>query len=218
MRLEERIAETRTRLLADGVIVCIRFGAGGGILEACRAAARGGLGVFEITLTTPGALEAIRSLARDESLLVGAGTALEPAQVAAVAEAGGRFVLSPVFDPEVLRAARRREILAIPGAATPAEVLAAWRAGAALVKVFPAGCLGGPAFLRRVRGPFPEIPLIPTSGPNAENVAEYLAAGAAAVGVGAEVAAEGWNAAEIEIAARTMREAFDAARRNGAGR
>ena len=105
------VAATRERILADGVIQCIRLDDGTRALEACRAAARGGLAILELTLTTPGALEHIRALtARDageQALLVGAGTVLDPGQVAAVAEAGGRFVMSPVFDPAVLDEAQR---------------------------------------------------------------------------------------------------------------
>ncbi len=206
-------AATRERVLADGAIQCIRMNARGEVVEACRAAGRGGLRVLEITLTTPGALEAIRELSRDADLLVGSGTTLTVADVEAVAAAGGRFALSPVFDADVLAAARAHDLLAIPGAATPTEILAAHRAGAALVKVFPADALGGPLFLRRVRGPLPDVPLVPTGGPTADNLAEYFAAGAAAVGIGAEVVRDGASPAAIEAAARRVRAAIDAARR-----
>ena len=207
-----RIGHTRDRLLRDGVILCIRLGEDDPVLECCQAAARGGLRTLEVTLTTPNALHVIQTLAPREDLLVGAGTVLNRQAVRSVARAGGRFVLSPVFDPEVFEEARRVGLLAIPGAATPKEVLAAFRAGASIVKIFPAGALGGPAFLRAVRGPLPDIPLIPTSGPTSETIADYVAAGAVAVGVGAEVFPPGYTIESVEQAARRVREAMDRTR------
>lgn len=209
---ERSIDATRERILAEGVILCIRFQDDERVVEACRAAARGGLRVLELTLTTPGALEAMAELAADPDLCVGAGTVLTPHDVAAVAAAGGCFALSPVHDPAVLDAARSRGLLAIPGAATPTEILGARRAGASLVKVFPAEALGGPAFLRRLRGPFPDVPLIPTSGPTADSIGEYVAAGALAVGVGPEVVRDGFDAQQVEREAQRVRCAMDAAR------
>jgi 2-dehydro-3-deoxyphosphogluconate aldolase/(4S)-4-hydroxy-2-oxoglutarate aldolase len=206
------IERTRSSLLAEGAILAIRLGESGRVIEACRAAARGGLKVLELTLTTPGALGAMEVLARDPGLLVGGGTVLTPAEVTTVAAAGGRFVLSPVFDPDVVDEAHARGLLAVPGAATAAEILAAWRHGARLVKLFPSGPLGGPAYLRAVRGPLPEVPLVPTSGPTAETLADYLAAGAVAVGVGGEVFPPGWTPASVEAAARRVHQALAAAR------
>ncbi|MDX1650642.1 MAG: DUF1805 domain-containing protein, partial [Myxococcota bacterium] len=156
--------------------------------------------------------DALGALAELPDAVVGAGTVLEAAQVKAVAEAGGRFVISPVFDPEVVDAAHGHGLLAVPGAATPTEILAAWRHGAHLVKVFPAAALGGPAFLRALRGPLPEVPLVPTSGPTSRDLAEWFAAGANLVGIGAEVCAPGRGPAEVEAAARRVRAALDAAR------
>lgn len=207
---------TRDALCAEGAVLCVRLDAAEGLVERCRAAVRGGLRALEVTLTTPGALDAIRALSDLPDALPGAGTVLAPAQVEAVADAGGRFVLSPVFDPAVVDAAHARGLLAVPGAATPTEILAAWRHGAHLVKVFPAGALGGPAFLRAVRGPLPDVSLVPTNGPTSGDVAAWLAAGAALVGVGAEVCAPGRGPDEVEAAARRVREAIDAARRDAA--
>jgi 2-dehydro-3-deoxyphosphogluconate aldolase/(4S)-4-hydroxy-2-oxoglutarate aldolase len=195
---------TRDTLLRERLILCVRLGENAPVLEACRAALRGGLRVLEITLTTPGALEIIATLASEPEVCVGAGTVLTPADAAAVAAAGGRFAVSPVCDRELAAAARDLELLWIPGAATPTEALAAWRAGAPLVKIFPAGALGGPAFLRALRGPLPQIPLVPTSGPSAENLAEYLDAGAVALGVGAEVFPPGFTLTGVEGAARKL--------------
>jgi len=210
--MDERIERTRRALLEDGIILCIRMQGEGVVLDACRAAVAGGLRVLEITLTTPGALGIIRELAADEDLLVGAGTVLTTEDVAAVDDAGGRFALSPVFDAEVVDEAGRRGLLAIPGAATATEILAAWRHGVPLVKVFPSGALGGSAYLKAVRGPLGHIPMIPTSGPTSDTMDEWVAAGAAAVGVGPEVFCEGFTTENVESAARRVRTAMDRAR------
>ena len=212
MKRTHDIERTRDLVIAAGVILCVRLEAAAGVVEACRAAIRGGLRVLEVTLTTPGALQVIETLARDESAIVGGGTVLTPAEARDVASAGGRFAFSPVFDPEVVDEAHRLGLLAVPGAATPTEVLAAHRHGARLVKVFPSGALGGPAFLRALRGPLPDIPLVPTSGPTADNLGEYFAAGATAVGVGAEVFPEGFTRASVEAAARRV---YTAAKNRG---
>ena len=208
----DRVAQTRRTLLADGVVLAVRRPTGDGLVELCRAAARGGVRVLEITLTTPGALEAITELSQEEGLLVGAGTVLSADDVRRVDEAGGRFALSPVFDGDVLDESASRGLLAIPGAATPKEILTAHRYGASIVKVFPAAALGGPDFLRYVRGPLPDIPLMPTSGPDSTNVSDYLEAGAVAVGVGREILAAPCTPESVETAARRMRQAMDDAR------
>jgi len=210
--MEAKVETTKRELLEDGVILCVRMGGDDPVLDACRAAIRGGLRVLELTLTTPGALDVIRTLADEGDCLVGAGTVLERSQVAEVAHAGGRFVLSPVFDPEVLDEACLLGLLAIPGASTPREILAAHRHGAPLVKVFPAGALGGPEFLRAVRGPLPHVPLVPTSGPSSETIADYVDAGAVAVGIGREVFPPGFTIDAIPAAARRVRQAMDATR------
>jgi 2-dehydro-3-deoxyphosphogluconate aldolase/(4S)-4-hydroxy-2-oxoglutarate aldolase len=203
-------------MLADGAALCIRFGETSTVEDGCRAAAQGGMRVLEITLTTPGALELIAKLSSEPDIVVGAGTVLSIEQVRQVANAGGRFIFSPVFDEGVVVEAHLMGILAIPGAGSASEILAAHRSGAKFVKVFPSGALGGPAFIRAVHGPFPEIPLIPTSGPTAETAAEYFAAGAVAVGIAtAEVFPPGFTAAAVKTAAERVRAAIDAARPHG---
>jgi len=208
----DAVEQTRRRLLEDGIILCVRFLTEAPIRPACRAAIRGGLRVLEITLTTPGAIDLIREFADEPDLLVGAGTVLTPDDVSTVARAGGRFVMSPVFDPDVVDTARGQGLLAIPGASTPGEILAAHRHGVAAVKVFPAGALGGPAYLRAVRGPLGDIPLIPTSGPDTDTIPDYVAAGAVAVGVGGEVFRNPGSEDEVVEAARRIRRVMDAAR------
>jgi 2-dehydro-3-deoxyphosphogluconate aldolase/(4S)-4-hydroxy-2-oxoglutarate aldolase len=208
----EKIERTVRDVLADGVFLCVRLGTGMPLVDACRAAVRGGLSVLEITLTTPGALEAIAILARDNGVVAGGGTVLTRDDARAVADAGGRFALSPAFDPEVIDEAHRFGLLAVPGTATATEILAAHRYGARLVKVFPAAALGGPAYLRAIRGPLPNIPLVPTNGITTDTIGDYVAAGAVAVGVGGEVFPEGFTLEHVENAARRIRRAMDAAR------
>jgi 2-dehydro-3-deoxyphosphogluconate aldolase/(4S)-4-hydroxy-2-oxoglutarate aldolase len=180
------------------------------VLDACRAAIRGGLNILELTLTTPGALDVMEQLAGDDTAVVGAGTVLSVQDVERVAAAGGRFAMSPVFDAEVVAAAHHHGLLAVPGAATPREILTAHRSGARMVKVFPAAALGGPLFLKAVRGPLPDIPLVPTSGPTADTLADYFAAGASAVGIGGEVFPPGFTLEHVEEASRRVRRAVEA--------
>jgi 2-dehydro-3-deoxyphosphogluconate aldolase/(4S)-4-hydroxy-2-oxoglutarate aldolase len=214
--MTDSIETTLAAALDDGVFLAVRLPSPEGVAEACRAAARGGLTLLEITLTTPGALEIIRELADEPGLTVGAGTVLEADDARAVADAGGRFAMSPVLDPEVVEEAHRLGLLAVPGAGSATEILEASRLGARLVKVFPSGPIGGPGFLRKVRGPLPDIPLVPTSGPTRETLAEYIAAGAVAVGVGSEVLPPGFSLAAVEEVARGMRSAMNDARRTHA--
>lgn len=210
---ESQLVENTVRdVLADGVFLCVRLGADMPLIDACSAAVRGGLKVLEITLTTPGAIEAIAHFASGGEAIAGAGTVLTVDDVRRVAKAGGRFVLSPVFDPEVVDEAHRLGLLAVPGTSTPTEILAAHRHGARLVKVFPAACLGGAKYIRAIRGPLPGIPLVPTNGITADDIIEYVEAGAVAVGVGADVFSRDFTFDHIEDAARRMRHAMDSAR------
>lgn len=173
-----------------GRIVAIARGIPAERLPAVAAALRrAGIRAFEVTLDSPGALDGIAAVAATEAaagasgLLVGAGTVLDAGAAATALEAGARFLVMPHTDPDLVAWAAERGVAAFPGAMTPSEILAAWRAGAAAVKVFPAATLG-PSFVREVRGPLGAIPLIPTGGITADNAAAFLGAGAAAVGVG----------------------------------
>jgi len=175
--------------ILTGRIVAIARGIAAERLPAVAAALRGGgVRAFEVTLDSPGALDGIAAVAAAEAaagaagLLVGAGPVLD-AGAAAALEAGARFLVMPHTDPDLVAWAAERGVATFPGAMTPSEILAAWRAGAAAVKLFPAVTLG-PSFVREVRGPLGAIPLVPTGGITVANAAEFLAAGAAAVGVG----------------------------------
>jgi Entner-Doudoroff aldolase len=169
--------------------------------EALAAAVRGGFRVLEVTLSTPGAIEIIADLARDDHLMVGAGTVLTAEQARAAVRAGARFLVSPVIDAEVVIEATRLGIVMIPGCATPSELWAAHRAGAPLQKLFPAPA-GGPTWLRSVLAPMPFLRVIPTNGVEVDNAAEWLAAGAFAVGcvrslfAPEDLAARNWDSVE----------------------
>ena len=173
-------------LLESGVIAVVRAPETARLRAVARALAAGGVGAVEITLTTPGAIALIADLARDDDLsgcVVGAGTVLDEAAARAVIDAGARFVVSPTLDQAVIRACRERAVPCMPGAFTPTEILEAWRAGASLVKLFPAASLG-PSFIRDVLAPLPFLRLVPSGGVTLENAAEWIRAGAAAVSVG----------------------------------
>ena len=148
-----------------------------------------GVPAFEVTLQGDGALDAIRALRSGlgERLLVGAGTVLDIEGAAAAVDAGATFIVMPVTDIEVITWAAERGVPAFPGALSPTEVLSAWRAGASAIKLFPSS-VGGAALLRELRGPFPDIPLMPTGGVTADNARSFIDAGAVAVGVGSWLA------------------------------
>ncbi len=143
----------------------------------------GGITTVEVTLDSPGAHDSIAALAARDDLVAGAGTVLSVAAAEAAIDAGATFLVAPHLDPAVIRAAAARGVAMLPGALTPTEIFTAWQAGAAAVKVFPAGGLGA-GYIAAVRGPLAGIPLVPTGGIDDTNAAAFLAAGALAVGVG----------------------------------
>lgn len=144
--------------------------------------------IVEITMTTPGALEIIDDLSRRHAdLAVGAGTVLDEEPARKCIEAGARFLTSPGFVPEVVGLAKRKEVVVLPGALTPTEVIAAWKAGSDFVKIFPTGHVGGVQYVRALKGPLPKIPLIATGGVNQLTATDFIPAGATAIGVGGEL-------------------------------
>lgn len=156
-----------------------------GLPAVARALASGGVTCLEVTLTTSGALDALAAI-RDElgpEVAVGAGTVITTGQVREALAAGAEFLVAPAVDTDVIRCSTERSIPFYPGAWTPTEVSTAWRAGAAAVKLFPAGT-GGPAHLRQVRAPLPDIPLVAVGGVGVDQARDYLDAGALAVGIG----------------------------------
>jgi 2-dehydro-3-deoxyphosphogluconate aldolase / (4S)-4-hydroxy-2-oxoglutarate aldolase len=177
------------RLREVGIIPIIRASSADAVMPVAEALLQAGLPVVEITLTVPNAIDAIGAVAKRFSgkLLVGAGTVTDAETVRRAVDAGAEFIVSPCLVPEVIEAAQRAGVAVLPGALTPTEVFEAHRLGGDMVKVFPAQAVGGAAYLRALRGPFPNIPLVPTGGVTLDNIAEMFTAGAAAVGVGTEL-------------------------------
>ena len=171
-------------ILEQGRVVgIVRFRAGGDLDVVLRVLVETGIEVVEITLDTPGALAAI-ARAADAGITIGAGTVLSVDHVRAAAAAGARFVVSPSLIDEVVEAAQALGVEPIPGVLTPTELHRAARLGAGTVKIFPAGPVGGPGYVAALRGPFPEIGMLPTGGVEIGDIPAYLAAGANAVGLG----------------------------------
>jgi len=168
-----------------GVVAIVRVGSAQEAVEVCGAIAKGGVKSIEVTMTVPGAIDAIKEFksAMKGEVLVGAGTVLDPETARAVILAGAEFVVSPNLNLKVIEVCHRYGKIVIPGTLTPTEILTAWEAGADIVKVFPAGALG-PGYLRDIKGPFPQIRLTPTGGVNLENTPDFIRAGAVAVSVG----------------------------------
>jgi 2-dehydro-3-deoxyphosphogluconate aldolase/(4S)-4-hydroxy-2-oxoglutarate aldolase len=176
-------------LVEVGVIPVVRCGSADIAVRVAEVLIDAGLPVAEITFTVPNATHAIARLVRNSGsrALIGAGTVTTADQARDAIRAGASFIVSPGLVPEVVDVAKAAGVTMIPGALTPTEIIAAFRAGADLVKIFPAHSLGGPAYIRSLRGPFPDLPLVPTGGVDLDNVAEFMQAGATAVGVGSEL-------------------------------
>ncbi|HXX65678.1 MAG TPA: bifunctional 4-hydroxy-2-oxoglutarate aldolase/2-dehydro-3-deoxy-phosphogluconate aldolase [Polyangiaceae bacterium] len=187
-----RDAEVARRIADIGVVPVVRVRSTDAAYRAADALLEGGISTLEITLTVPNAIAAIRSLATriGDRALIGAGTVLSPADVDACVDAGAQFIVSPGLDAATMEAARRCDVLAVPGALTPTEIMAATRWGSSLVKIFPCSAMGGPTYLRALRGPLPHVQLLPTGGITMANAVDYIAAGAAAVGMGSELVDE----------------------------
>ena len=180
---------TVSRLREVGIIPIIRAASAEVVLPVAEALLHAGLPVVEITLTVPKAIDAIGAVAKRLAgkVLLGAGTVTDAETAKRAVDAGAEFIVTPCLVPEVIAAAQRAGVAVLPGALTPTEVFEAFRAGGDLVKVFPAQSVGGAAYLRALRGPFPDIPLVPTGGVTLENLAAMFQAGAVAVGVGTEL-------------------------------
>ena len=168
-----------------GVVAVIRLDDAAALRETCDALAEGGVRALEVTMTVPGAVGLIERLSASmpPGFAIGAGTVLDAETARRVIEAGARFVVSPVFRPAIVEVARLHDVAVMPGCFTPTEILAAWDAGADIVKVFPATVLG-PGFFKDMRGPLPQVRLMPTGGVTRENAGDWIRAGAAAIGVG----------------------------------
>jgi len=177
------------RLREVGIIPIIRATSADVALPVAEALLQAGLPVVEITMTVPNAIDAIGAVAKRFAgkMLLGAGTVTDAHTAKRAVDAGAEFIVSPCLVREVIDAAQHANAAVLPGALTPSEVFEAFRTGGDMVKIFPAQSVGGAAYLRALRGPFPGIPLVPTGGVTLENIGEMFKAGAAAVGVGSEL-------------------------------
>ena len=175
------------KIKSEKVIALIRADSSDGLLDCAKALAAGGLTSIELTMTTPGAIEMLKKVsAKLPDFVFGLGTVLDATTAEKGIQAGAKFMVTPALRPEVVKVARQHNIPIFCGALTPTEILQAWELGSDAVKVFPAEFFG-PAYIKSIKAPFPHIPLVPTGGVNAENVGEFLKAGAMATAAGSSL-------------------------------
>jgi len=180
--------EVRALIEEIGIVPVIRAGSPQEARFAAEAVWQGGIPIVEITMTVPGALEVISELVKTmPKVLVGAGTVVNQDLAFKSFDAGAQFFVTPGFSQQTVAAAHDLDLLIMAGALTPSEVMTAWDAGVDFVKIFPCGNVGGPSYIKALKGPLPHIPLVPTGGVNLETATDYIRAGAAALGVGGEL-------------------------------
>lgn len=181
--------EVLDRMNLEGLIPVVRVSASQEAMQVAEALRAGGATLVEITMTVQGAIAVIKALSGKfgEDVIIGAGTVLDAETAKQAVSSGARFLVSPSLNLDLIHFARREGIAVIPGALTPTEIVTAWNAHADMVKVFPAAQVGGPDYLRALKGPLPQIPLVPTGGVNLQNAGAFIRAGAAALGVGGEL-------------------------------
>ena len=176
---------TLRRIMDCGIVAVVRADRGESLVAVLRALAEGGVTASEITMTVPNALDVIRTARHElgDSIVLGAGTVLDPESARAAMLAGAEYIVAPNLNPEVIRICRRYDVPVMPGALTPTEVVSAWELGADVVKIFPAD-LGGPPYLKALRAPLPQIRMMPTGGVDLTTAEAFLQAGACCLGVG----------------------------------
>jgi 2-dehydro-3-deoxyphosphogluconate aldolase/(4S)-4-hydroxy-2-oxoglutarate aldolase len=181
--------EVLNRMISEGLVPVIRVTSASEAIDVSDAIKEGGVSFIEITMSVPGAIDVIKELTKKykDEIIMGAGTVLDTETGRAALLAGAQFIVSPILNLDLVRLAHRYSALVIPGTMTPTEILTAWNEGADMVKVFPAAQLGGPEYIKAVRGPLPQVLLVPTGGVNLQNAGAFIKAGAAALGVGGEL-------------------------------
>ncbi len=178
----------RARIAGIGIIPAIRVASAADAIFAAETVAESGIPIVELTMTIPGCLDAIRQLAKKHpDLLIGGGTVLDVETAQCCLDAGAHFLTSPGLAVDVVAFALKHDTVVFPGALTPTEIVMAWKAGADLVKVFPASLMGGAGYVRALRSPFPQIPIIAAGGVNQQTASDYIRAGAVALGIGREL-------------------------------
>lgn len=178
----------RNRIEDIGIVPAVRLSSAEDALFAVEAVSESGIPIAEVTMTTPGAIEVISELARNRpELIVGAGTIFDIETARCCLDAGAKFLTSPGLDMQVVEFAVKHDVVVFPGALTPSEVMAAWKAGSDFVKVFPCALMGGASYIKTLKSPFPNMPLIASGGVTQGNVADFILAGATAVGIGRDL-------------------------------
>jgi 2-dehydro-3-deoxyphosphogluconate aldolase / (4S)-4-hydroxy-2-oxoglutarate aldolase len=172
-----------------GIVPVVRAASADEAMRAIDAIKEGGINVLEITMTVPGAIKVMEQVAAryGDEVLVGAGTVLDPETARACMLAGAQFIVSPALNLDTIAICRRYGVPIAPGALTPTEVITAWTAGADFVKVFPAGSVGGASYIKNLLGPLPQVKIIPTGGVSLKTAADFIKAGARALGVGTDL-------------------------------
>jgi 2-dehydro-3-deoxyphosphogluconate aldolase / (4S)-4-hydroxy-2-oxoglutarate aldolase len=181
--------QVRKRIEETGIVPVVRAATAQEARIAADAVCQGGIPIVEITMTVPGAVGVIRELVKScgSSVLVGAGTVRSVDAARECLDAGAQFLVSPGTDAKTIELAIHRGVVMMAGALTPTEVAFAWQLGVDYVKVFPCSAVGGPSYIRALKAPYPEIPLVPTGGVNLDTAGDFLKAGAAALGIGGEL-------------------------------
>jgi 2-dehydro-3-deoxyphosphogluconate aldolase/(4S)-4-hydroxy-2-oxoglutarate aldolase len=203
-----------------GLVPLLRLHSAELVFRAVEVLLAANVSVCEVTMTVPGAIDVIRNLVDrfGDRAVIGAGTVLSAEDAMACIDAGARFVVSPGLDLPTVAAAHSRDIAVLPGALTPTEVITAWKAGADMVKIFPCSAVGGAKYLRALKGPLPQVKMLPTGGVGPSTAHEYIAAGAAALGMGSELvdraALEAGRDAELIDRIRQLLAVIHAARSN----
>jgi 2-dehydro-3-deoxyphosphogluconate aldolase / (4S)-4-hydroxy-2-oxoglutarate aldolase len=212
-------AQVRDKIIEIGIVPVVRAASSQQAMQAAEAVCVGGIPIVEITMTVPGAINVIAELAKSmgEDVLIGAGTVLDAAAAQCCIDAGAEFLVSPGFDLATVQLAKQHGKLMMAGALTPTEVIAAWKAGSDFVKIFPCGTVGGARYIKALKAPLPQVPMVPTGGVNLDTAADFIHAGADALGIGGELvsaaACKSGNLSVITDAARLYVDIVREARR-----
>lgn len=181
--------KVRQKILEIGIVPVVRAASGQQAIQAAEAVCAGGIPIVELTMTVPGALDVIAQLAKSmgNDVLIGAGTVLDAETAQRCLDAGAQFLVSPGTDLPTIQLAKQKNVLIVAGALTPTEVITAWKVGSDFVKIFPCGTVGGAKYIKALKAPLPQVPMVPTGGVNLETAADFLRAGSSALGIGGEL-------------------------------
>lgn len=181
--------QVKQRILDIGIVPVVRASSGQQAIQAAEAVCAGEIPIVELTMTVPGAVDVIAQLVKTmgNEVLIGAGTVLDADSAQRCLQAGAQFLVSPGFDLATVQLAKNKGVLIMAGALTPTEVIIAWKAGSDFVKIFPCGTVGGAKYIKALKAPLPQVPMVPTGGVNLETAADFLRAGSAALGIGGEL-------------------------------